>query len=413
MAIRPDPAAPGGTERVQSPLSGEQIQRAPKVLLHDHLDGGLRPATVIELARDIDYRHLPTDDPDELARWFTRGADQKSLELYLEAITSAVAVIQTPDAIARVAAECTEDLAADGIVYAEVRFAPELFTQRRLPLDEIMAAAWSGFEEGMWRADAAGHPIVVRILVTAMRQARRSTEIAELTIRCRDAGVVGFDLAGPEAGYPPAAHLEAFQLLQRANVRITVHAGEAFGLPSIHDALELCGAERLGHGVRIVDDITLDDDGRHVLGRLASYVRDRRIALEICPTSNVHTGAAASIAEHPFDILSQLGFCVTVNTDDRLLSDVSLSGEFGVLADAFRIDLDDMERMTLHAMTSSFLPYDQRVALISDVIEPGYARLRAEAGAASQPTRRRASPRQTSRTDDLWIRANGRVGHPG
>jgi adenosine deaminase len=387
--IRPDRAASGGRERAQSPLSVELIRRAPKVLLHDHMDGGLRPATVIELARAIDYRGLPTDDPDELGRWFTRGADQKSLELYLEAITSAVAVIQTPDAIARVAAECTEDLAAYGIVYAEVRFAPELFTERRLPLDEIMAAAWSGFEEGMRRADAAGHPIVVRILVTAMRQARRSTEIAELTIRCRDAGVVGFDLAGPEAGYPPTAHLEAFRLLQRANVRITVHAGEAVGLPSIHDALELCGAERLGHGVRIVDDITLDDDGRHVLGRLASYVRDRRIALEICPTSNVHTGAAASIAEHPFDILSQLGFCVTVNTDDRLLSDVSLSGEFGVLADAFRIDLDDMERMTLDAMTSSFLPYDQRVALISGVIEPGYARLRAEAGAAAQPVRRR------------------------
>jgi adenosine deaminase len=387
--IRPDRAASGGRERAQSPLSVELIRRAPKVLLHDHMDGGLRPATVIELARAIDYRGLPTDDPDELGRWFTRGADQKSLELYLEAITSAVAVIQTPDAIARVAAECTEDLAADGIVYAEVRFAPELFTERRLPLDEIMAAAWSGFEEGMRRADAAGHPIVVRILVTAMRQARRSTEIAELTIRCRDSGVVGFDLAGPEAGYPPTAHLEAFRLLQRANVRITVHAGEAVGLPSIHDALELCGAERLGHGVRIVDDITLDDDGRPVLGRLASYVRDRRIALEICPTSNVHTGAAASIAEHPFDILSQLGFCVTVNTDDRLLSDVSLSGEFGVLADAFRIDLDDMERMTLDAMTSSFLPYDQRVALISGVIEPGYARLRAEAGAAAQPVRRR------------------------
>lgn len=376
----------GGGASIGAPppmLDSETIRRAPKVLLHDHMDGGLRPSTVIELARDIGHVGLPTKDPDALARWFTRGADQKSLELYLDAITHAVGVIQTPDAIARVAAECAEDLASDGIVYAEVRFAPELFTQRDLGLDEIMAAAWSGFGDGMRRAAASGHPIVVRMLVTAMRQGSRATEIAELTIRWRGSGVVGFDLAGPEDGYPPARHLEAFQLLQRANVHITVHAGEAFGLPSIHQALELCGAERLGHGVRIVDDLARGDDGGLVLGPLASYVRDRRIALEICPTSNVHTGAAVSIAEHPIELLGRLGFCVTVNTDDRLLSDVSLSGEFSTLADAFGIGLDDMESMTLNAMMSSFLPYDERVALISNVIEPGYAALRGDASVAS------------------------------
>lgn len=380
---RPFMAADASSGAPQPALDGETIRRAPKVLLHDHMDGGLRPATVIELARDIGHVGLPTEDPDALARWFTRGADQKSLELYLDAITHAVGVIQTPEAIGRVAAECVEDLAADGIVYAEVRFAPELFTQRRLGLDEIMVAAWAGFGDGMRRAAAAGHPIVVRMLATAMRQATRSTEIAELAIRWRDAGVVGFDLAGPEDGYPPAGHLDAFQRLQRANVHITVHAGEAFGLPSIHQALELCGAERLGHGVRIVDDLARGDDGRLVLGPLASYVRDRRIALEICPTSNVHTGAALSIAEHPIELLGRLGFCVTVNTDDRLLSDVSLSGEFSTLVDVFGIGLDDMEWMTMNAMSSSFLPYDERLALITNVIEPGYAELRGDAPVAS------------------------------
>ena len=379
MTRRPGADRPAGPDREPSePLAVDLIRRAPKVLLHDHLDGGLRPATVIELARAIDYVGLPTADPAELARWFTRGADQKSLELYLNAITHAVGVIQTPDAIMRVAAECTEDLAADGIVYAEVRFAPELFTQRGLTLNEVLTAAWSGFEDGMRRSAAAGHPIVVRMLVVAMRQDSRSAEIAELAVQWRESGVVGFDLAGPEAGYPPSRHLDAFRLLQRANIHITVHAGEAFGLPSIHEAVELCGAERLGHGIRITDDIAIGDEGQYRLGPLASYVRDRRMALEICPTSNIHTGAVASIDEHPIDLLSRLGFCVTVNTDDRLLSAVSVSSEFALLARTFGILIEDVERMTLNAMTSSFLPYDERVAMISNVIEPGYARLRAD-----------------------------------
>ncbi len=376
---RPGADRPAGPDReLSEPLAVDLIRQAPKVLLHDHLDGGLRPGTVIELADDIDYVGLPTADPAELARWFARGADQKSLELYLDAITHAVGVIQTPDALMRVASECTEDLAADGIVYAEVRFAPELFTQRGLRLNEIMAAAWSGFEDGMRRSDAAGNSIVVRMLVVALRQGTRSTEIAELAVQWRESGVVGFDLAGPEAGYPPSRHLDAFRLLQRANIHITIHAGEAFGLPSIHEAVELCGAERLGHGIRIADDITIDGEGQYRLGPLASYVRDRRMALEICPTSNIHTGAVASIAEHPIDLLGRLGFGVTVNTDDRLLSAVSLSSEFALLARTFGILIEDVERMTLNAMASSFLPYDERMALIANVIEPGYVRLRAD-----------------------------------
>ncbi|HET7520893.1 MAG TPA: adenosine deaminase family protein, partial [Candidatus Limnocylindria bacterium] len=251
-------------------LDLDTIRRAPKVLLHDHLDGGLRPRTVIELAAEAGYRDLPTTDPDELGSWFTRGADRKSLELYLEGFRHTVAVMQTAEAVERVAAECIEDLAADGVVYAEIRMAPELLTDRGLSLDAATEAMLAGLRRG-----AEGRPITVGLIVTAMRQAARSVEIAELAVRHRDEGVLGFDIAGPEAGYPPTRHLDAFHLIARENFHFTIHAGEGFGLPSIWEALQLCGAERLGHGVRIVEDITTRPDGRVVLGRLASYVRDR------------------------------------------------------------------------------------------------------------------------------------------
>ncbi|HEX6654725.1 MAG TPA: adenosine deaminase [Candidatus Limnocylindria bacterium] len=353
------------------------IRRAPKVLLHDHLDGGLRPRTVIELAAEIGYHDLPTTDPDELGRWFTLGADRKSLELYLEGFRHTVAVMQTPGAIERVAAECVEDLAADGVVYAEIRMAPELLTERGLSLDEATAAMLNGLQRG-----AADRPITVRLIVTAMRQAARSVEIAELAVRHRDGGVVGFDIAGPEAGYPPTRHLDAFRLIARENFHFTIHAGEGFGLPSIWEALQLCGAERLGHGVRIVDDITTRADGRMVLGRLAAYVRDRRIPLEMCPTSNVHTGAANSIAEHPFGLLRRLRFRVTVNTDNRLMSGITLSSEMAALSQAFALGVDDLEWLSLNAMKSAFLPFDGRLRIINEQIKPGYAHLRAEAAAA-------------------------------
>ena len=353
------------------------IRRAPKVLLHDHLDGGLRPQTVIELAAEIGYRELPTTDPDELATWFTSGADRKSLELYLEGFRHTVAVMQTRDAIERVAAECVEDLAADGIVYAEVRMAPELLTDGGLSLDEATTAMLDGFRRG-----AEGRPITVGLIITAMRQAARSVEIAELAVRHRDAGVVGFDIAGPEAGYPPTRHLDAFHLIARENFHFTIHAGEGFGLPSIWEALQWCGAERLGHGVRIVDDITVRPDGRVALGRLAAYVRDRRVPLEMCPSSNVHTGAAASLEEHPIDLLRRLRFRVTVNTDNRLMSGISLSSEFAALSRAFGIGLDDMEWLTLNAMKSAFWPFDGRLKIINEQIKPGYASLRAQQAAA-------------------------------
>ena len=361
----------------RSGLDTATIREAPKVLLHDHLDGGLRSQTVIELASDIGYRDLPTTDPDELARWFTLGADRKSLELYLEGFKHTVAVMQSRDAIQRVAAECAEDLAADGIVYAEVRMAPELLTEGGLSLDEAVEAMLAGFRRG-----SEGRPITMGLIVTAMRQAAQSVQIAELAIRHRDEGVVGFDIAGPEAGYPPTRHLDAFNLIAHENFHFTIHAGEGFGLPSIWEALQWCGAERLGHGVRIVDDITVRPDGRVTLGRLAAYVRDMRVPLEMCPTSNVHTGAATSIEEHPIDLLRRLRFRVTVNTDNRLMSGITLSTEFATLVRAFDIGLDDMEWLTLNAMKSAFWPFDGRLRIINEQIKPGFASLRAAQAAA-------------------------------
>ena len=359
-------------------LTLDTIRAVPKVLLHDHLDGGLRPGTVVDLARELGYDRLPTTDPDDLATWFRRGADRKSLELYLETFEHTVGVLQERDAIIRVAAECAEDLAADGVVYAEVRYAPELSTERGLTLDEVIEANLEGFEIGATRAAAAGRPIVMRVLVTAMRQAARSVEVAQAAVRWRDAGVVGFDIAGPESGYRPTRHLEAFDYIRHENFHITIHAGESFGLPSIWESLQFCGAERLGHGVRIVDDVAVLPGGGYGLGRLAAFVRDRRVPLEMCPTSNVHSGAAASIEEHPFDLLRRLRFRVTVNTDNRLMSNVSLSSEFAALDRAFGLGLGEMEWLTLNAMKSAFAPFDERLRLINEVIKPGYAHARDE-----------------------------------
>jgi adenosine deaminase len=353
------------------------IVRAPKALLHDHLDGGLRPATVVDLAAEFGYGGLPTTDVDDLAAWFRRGADRKSLELYLETFTHTVGVLQERDAIVRVAAECAEDLAADGVVYAEVRYAPELSTERGLTLDEVVDANLEGFKLGAAKADEAGRPIVMKMLVTAMRQAARSVEVAECAVRWRDAGVVGFDVAGPEKGYPPTRYLDAFEYIRRENFHITIHAGESFGLPSIWEAVQFAGAERLGHGVRIVDDITTLPDGSVELGRLAAFVRDRRIPLEMCPTSNVHTGAAASVAEHPFDLLRRLRYRVTLNTDNRLMSGVTLSSEFAAIDAAFGIGLGEMEWLTINALKSAFAPFDERLRLINEVVKPGYAHVRA------------------------------------
>jgi adenosine deaminase len=350
------------------------IQRAPKALLHDHLDGGVRPATVIELAQEFGYKDLPTTDVDDLATWFNRGAKRNDLVLYLETFAHTVGVMQDRDAIERVAYECAQDLAADGVVYAEVRFAPELSTEKGMALDEVMEAVLDGFRRG-----SADTDLTIYSIVSAMRTAARSLEIAELAVRFRDAGVVGFDIAGAEAGYPPSRHLDAFQYVNRENFHSTIHAGEAFGLPSIWEAVQFCGAERLGHGVRIVDDIDPGDGlGSEKLGRLATYIRDRRIPLELCPTSNVNTGVVASIAEHPIGMLRRLRFRVTVNTDNRLMSNTSMTKEMQKLHDAFDWGLDDFEWLTVNAMKSAFTHFPERLKLINGVIKPRYAILKSE-----------------------------------
>ena len=352
-------------------LDRETIRQAPKVLLHDHLDGGLRPATVLELAGQVGHP-LPATDAESLARWFAEAADSGSLERYLETFDHTVGVMQTAPALTRVARECVEDLVADGVVYAEIRYAPEQHVSAGLSLDEVVAAVQQGFDEG---AAGAGGRIVVRQLLTAMRHQARSMEIAELAVAWRDRGVAGFDIAGAEAGYPPTRHLDAFEYLQRENSHFTIHAGEGFGTPSIWQAIQWCGADRLGHVVRIIDDITAHEDGSVELGRLAAYVRDTRIPLEMCPKSNLQTGAAASIAEHPIGLLKQLRFRITVNTDNRLMSGTSMTEEMWSLVEAFGYGVRDLEWFTLNAMKSAFLPFDRRLDLISSVIKPGYAAL--------------------------------------
>lgn len=358
---------------MKTPLTLDNIRRAPKALLHDHLDGGLRPSTVLDLAQEYGYSDLPASDVEGLAAFFRTAAHSGSLVRYLEPFAHTVGVMQTPDALHRVARECVEDLAADNVVYAEVRFAPELHIDGGLSLDAVVDAVLAGFADGEKAAAAEGRTITVRCLVTAMRHAARSREIAELAVRFRDKGVVGFDIAGAEAGYPPTRHLDAFEYMRGNNARFTIHAGEAFGLPSIHEAIAFCGADRLGHGVRIVDDIVVNDDGDATLGRLASLLRDKRIPLELCPSSNVQTGAVASIAEHPFALLANLRFRVTVNTDNRLMSDTTMSQEMLRLVEAFGYGWSDLQRFTINAMKSAFISFDERLAIIDELIKPRYA----------------------------------------
>ena len=352
----------------------EAIRRAPKVLLHDHLDGGLRPSTVIELADTIGYRDLPTTNPDELGGWFRDAADSGSLVRYLETFAHTCGVMQSEQALVRVAAEAAEDLAADGVVYAEVRYAPELFEPSGLPIERIVEAVQEGFRLGERNT---GNKIRIGTLLCAMRQNEGWLRIAELAVRYRDAGVVGFDIAGPEAGFPPTRGLDAFEYLRQQNAHFTIHAGEAFGLPSIWEAIQHCGTDRLGHGVRIVDDVTTDADGSVHIGRLAGFVRDKRIPLEMCPSSNVQTGAAKSIAEHPIGLLTDLRFRVTVNTDNRLMSGCTMSSEFAALTEAFGYGWTDLQWFTVNAMKSAFIGFDERLALINEVIKPGYAELQA------------------------------------
>ena len=370
-------------------LTDDILRRAPKSLLHDHLDGGLRPQTIIELAETVGYQGLPAQEADALGAWFRDSAGSGSLELYLDTFSQTLAVMQTVDGLHRVASECVLDLAADGVVYAEVRYAPEQHLANGLSLDDVVEAVNAGFRDGESKAAESGRRIRVTALLTAMRHAAKSTEIAELVVRYRNDGVVGFDIAGAEAGFPPTRHLDAFEYLRRENAHFTIHAGEAFGLPSIWEAIQWCGADRLGHGVRIIDDIRVAgrpysedvayaaaaDPSDVVLGGLASYVRDRRIPLEMCPSSNVQTGAAESVALHPISLLKRLKFRVTVNTDNRLMSGTSMTREMSLLVNDAGWTLEDLRWATINAMKSAFIPFDERLAIIDEVVKPGYAAL--------------------------------------
>ena len=352
----------------------EQIKLLPKVMLHDHLDGGLRPQTIIDIAQEIGYTALPTQDAKELATWFRESCDSGSLVRYLETFSHTIAVMQRREDIVRVARECALDLARDGVVYAEVRGAPELFTEKGLSMADVVAATLEGYKLGMQEAQAEGFTIVVRSLLCGMRQNKKSQEVAELVVKYRDKGVVGFDIAGPEDGFPPSDQKDTFDYLRKEDAHFTIHAGEAYGIPSIWEAIQLCGAERLGHGVRIIDDIDFSG-AEPKLGRLASYVRDRRIPLELCPTSNIQTGAAASYAEHPIGVLAKLRFRITLNTDNRLMSQTSLSFEMEEAVKAFGWDFAELQRVTINAMKSAFIPYPERLKIIESIIKPGYAKV--------------------------------------
>lgn len=343
------------------------IRRLPKAVLHDHLDGGLRPATVVELAAEIGHT-LPTTDPDELAAWYFEAANSGDLVRYIATFEHTLAVMQTREGLLRTAEEYVLDLAADGVVYGEVRYAPELNTRGELTMAEVVETVQEGLAAGMAKAAAAGTPVRVGTLLCGMRMFDRVREAADLAVAFRDSGVVGFDIAGAEDGFPAADHLDAFQHLRRESMPFTIHAGEAHGLPSIHQAVQVCGAQRVGHGVRITEDIV---DGK--LGRLAGWVRDRRIALEMCPTSNLQTGAATSIAEHPITALKDLGFRVTLNTDNRLVSGTTMTREMTLLVEEAGWTVEDLRTVTVNAVKSAFIPFDERKALLEDVVLPGYA----------------------------------------
>jgi len=350
-------------------LDHELLRSLPKVLLHEHLDGVLRPQTIIDLAREAHYTDIPSNDPEQLAAWFYQGANKGSLPEYLRGFAHTIAVLQTEEALERVAYEQAADLSRDGVVYFETRFAPIFHTKRGLTHQQVVSAVLKGLERG--RKEFG---IRSGVLICAMRNMNVSLEMAELAVDFRQRGVVGFDLAGEEGGYPPKKHVDAFHFIQRENFNITIHAGEGYGKESIWQAIQYCGAHRIGHATRLIDDITVVDGKVVKLGDLAQYILDKRIPLEICLLSNVHTGATPSVAEHPFKIFYDQKFRVFLNTDNRLMSNTTLTKEFEVAAKTFNLRLEDLEKLTINAMKSSFLPYDQRIQFIYQVLKPGYAK---------------------------------------
>jgi adenosine deaminase len=349
----------------------EIIKSAPKVLLHDHLDGGLQTETILDLAKDLNYNRLPTKDPGELAEWFHSGANKGNLVEYLQGFEHTTVVMQTKDALERVAYEMMEDMKNDNVCYVETRFAPVFHTKKGLHNEDVVSAVLTGLEKG--KTDFG---VGYGLILCGMRNMKNSLEIAELAVNFRNQGVVGFDLAGEEGGYPPKKHVEAFHFIQRENFNITIHAGEAFGKESIWQAIQWCGAHRIGHATRLKEDITFDKEGNVVaFGDLAQYVLDKRIPLEICLLSNVHTGAIDKIENHPFKILFREKFRVTLNTDDRLMSNTTMTKEFLTAMEYFNVTLEDIEKITINSMKSAFIHYSDRLHYIYNVIKPGYRKL--------------------------------------
>jgi adenosine deaminase len=356
-------------------LSTEQIVKSlPKVLLHDHLDGGLRPQTIIELAGDLKYKGLPTKDAGELAEWFHRGANKGNLIEYLQGFEHTCGVMQTREGLERVAYEMMEDMKKENVCYVETRFAPVFHVSKGLYFEDIVKAVLTGLERGK-KDFGVGYGLIL----CGMRNMKNTLEIAELAVNFRNQGVVGFDLAGEEGGYPPKRHIDAFQFIQRANFNITIHAGEAFGKESIWQAIQWCGAHRIGHATHLREDMTKDKEGNTIVfGDLTQYILDKRIPLEICLLSNVHTGAVDKIENHPFGMLYKERFRVTLNTDDRLMSDTTMTKEFLTAIQVFGLNLDDLERITINSMKSAFIHYKERLNYIYDIIKPGYEKVRRE-----------------------------------
>jgi adenosine deaminase len=350
----------------------EIIKSVPKVLLHDHLDGGLRAGTVIELAKSVKYNKLPTKDPGELAALFHSGANKGNLVEYLQGFEHTTAVMQTKDGLERVAYEMMEDMKNDGVCYVETRFAPVFHTAKGLYNEDVVNAVLNGLEKG--KKDFG---VGFGLILCGMRNMKNTLEIAELAVNFRNQGVVGFDLAGEEGGFPPKKHIEAFQFIQRANFNITVHAGEAFGKESIWQAIQWCGAHRIGHATHLIEDVSIDDKGNTVgFGDLAQYVLDKRIPLEICLLSNVHTGAIDKVENHPFGIFYKEKFRVTINTDDRLMSDTNMTKEFLTAIQYFNLNLEDVEKITINSMKSAFIPYKERLTYIYKIIKPGFQKMK-------------------------------------
>jgi adenosine deaminase len=362
-------ASPTGSALVKA----LDFRKLPKVLIHEHLDGGVRPSTVIELAKELNYTALPTSDARELADWFHRGAQRGNLPEYLEGFAHTTGVMQTREGLERIAFEFIEDMAQDGVVYAEVRFAPVFHIERGLTMDEVVESVIAGLRRG-----EKTYGVAWGLIICAMRHRDDGLVMAELAIRWRDEGVVGFDLAGGEAGFPPKKHLAAFHAIHRANFNITIHAGEAYGAESIWQALQWCGAHRLGHGTRLMDDVQVLPDGEVKLGTLARYVLNHRIPLEMCLSSNVHTGACASLEAHPFPHFFRLGFRVSLNTDDRLMSDTEMSKELALATELFDLSLDDLERLALHSIKSAFAPHDVRIRMMLGTLIPAFMKLKVQ-----------------------------------